>query len=66
MSFMLDIEDKIKDRIWFGKQATSRTIAMEIPGINCLAMYAPHTQSGNIRFEFQGMQASFDASIIVY
>ena len=39
MSFMLDIEDKIKDRIWFGKQATSRTIAMEIPGINCLAIF---------------------------
>ena len=37
---------------------------MEIPGINCLAIYAPHTQSGNIRFEFQGIQASFDASII--
>ena len=64
MSFMLDIEDKIKDRIWFEKQATSSTVAVEVPGINCLAMYAPHAQSGNLRVECQGIQASFDASII--
>ena len=64
MSFMLDIEDKIKDRIWFEKQATSGTVAVEIPGVNCLAMYAPHTQAGNLRVECQGIQASFDASII--
>ena len=54
MSFMLDIEDKIKDRIWFfEKQATSSTVAVEVPGINCLAMYAPHAQSGNLRVECQ-------------